>query len=57
MIVRARADDGPWRLVRVAPFAGDTAVSAGPFLAAPTREGLTVRFTRWERSAADGDLH
>lgn len=57
MIVRARADDGPWRLVRVAPFAGDAAVSAGPFLAAPTRSGLTVRFTRWERSAADGDLH
>lgn len=57
VIVRARADDGEWRLVRVAPFDGDAAASAGPFLAAPTRAGLTVRFTRWERSAADAALH
>lgn len=57
VIVRARADDGPWRLVRVAPFDGDAAASAGPFLAAPTRAGLTVRFTRWTGSAADTDLH
>lgn len=57
VIVRARADDGPWRLVRVAPFDGAAAASAGPFLAAPTRAGLTVRFTRWTRSAADTDLH
>ncbi|MFE7197635.1 DUF1349 domain-containing protein [Microbacterium oxydans] len=57
LIVRARADDGPWRLVRVAPFDGQAAAAAGPFLAAPTRAGLTVRFTRWERSEADADLH
>lgn len=57
IIVRARADAGPWRLVRVAPFDGDAVASAGPFLASPTRAGLTVRFTRWERSAADRDLH
>lgn len=57
VIVRARADDGPWRLVRVAPFDGHVAASAGPFLAAPTRAGLTVRFTRWERSTADSELH
>ncbi|PQZ52699.1 MULTISPECIES: DUF1349 domain-containing protein [unclassified Microbacterium] len=57
VIVRARADDGPWRLVRVAPFDEEAAASAGPFLAAPTRAGLTVRFTRWERSAADTELH
>ena len=57
LIVRARADDGDWRLVRVAPFDGDSSAFAGPFLAAPTRAGLTVRFTRWERSAADTDLH
>ncbi|WP_288873168.1 DUF1349 domain-containing protein [uncultured Microbacterium sp.] len=57
LIVRARADDGDWRLVRVAPFDGDASAFAGPFLAAPTRAGLTVRFTRWERSAADTDLH
>lgn len=57
VIVRARADDGEWRLVRVAPFDGEAAASAGPFLAGPTRAGLTVRFTRWTRSAADTDLH
>ncbi|GAA1130515.1 MULTISPECIES: DUF1349 domain-containing protein [Microbacterium] len=57
VIVRARADDGDWRLVRVAPFDGDAAASAGPFLAAPMRSGLTVRFTRWVRSAADATLH
>lgn len=57
VVVRARADDGPWRLVRVAPFDGTHAASAGPFLAAPTREGLTVTFTRWTRSAADDALH
>lgn len=57
LIVRARAEDGPWRLVRVAPFDGAASASAGPFLAAPTRAGLTVTFTRWERSAADAALH
>jgi regulation of enolase protein 1 (concanavalin A-like superfamily) len=57
VIIRARADDGEWRLVRVAPFDGDAAASAGPFLAGPTRAGFTVRFTRWERSAADIELH
>lgn len=57
LIVRARADDGEWRLVRVAPFNGDAVASAGPFLAAPTSASLVVRFTRWERSAADESLH
>lgn len=57
VIVRARASEGEWRLVRVAPFDGQAAASAGPFLAAPMRSGLTVNFTRWERSAADAALH
>lgn len=57
VIVRARADDGEWRLVRVAPFDGTAAASAGPLIAAPTRTGLVVRFTRWTRSAADAALH
>jgi regulation of enolase protein 1 (concanavalin A-like superfamily) len=57
LIVRARADAGEWRLVRVAPFDGDAVASAGPFLAAPTRAGLVVTFTRWQRSAADDALH
>lgn len=57
VIVRARADEGDWHLVRVAPFDTDAAASAGPFLAAPTRSGLTVRFTRWARTPADSALH
>lgn len=57
LIVRARAGDGDSRLVRVAPFDADLAASAGPYLAAPTRAGLTVEFTRWTRSEADTALH
>ena len=57
VIVRAKAEDGDWRLVRVAPFDRDAAVTAGPFLAAPTRSGLVVRFTRWVRTEADASLH
>ena len=57
VIVRAKADDGAWRLVRVAPFDPDATATAGPFLAAPTRSGLVVRFTRWTRSEADESLH
>ena len=57
VIVRAKADDGEWRLVRVAPFDPDAAATAGPFLAAPTRSGLVVRFTRWTRTTADESLH
>ncbi|GAA1544444.1 regulation of enolase protein 1 (concanavalin A-like superfamily) [Microbacterium ginsengiterrae] len=57
LIVRARAGEEDWRLVRVAPFDGSATASAGPFLAAPTRAGLQVEFLRWERSAADTALH
>ncbi|WP_309129121.1 DUF1349 domain-containing protein [Microbacterium sp.] len=57
VIVRARAGAEEWRLVRVAPFASAGAVAAGPFLAAPTRRGLAVRFTRWARGTADAALH
>ncbi|UOQ90925.1 DUF1349 domain-containing protein [Agromyces endophyticus] len=57
--LRARADDGPWRTLRVAPFATgtDAAAQAGPMLCAPLREGLEVRFTRWALAAADVELH
>lgn len=57
LIIRARADGGDWRLVRVAPFEESAVAEAGPFLAAPTRAGLTVEFTRWLRTAADASLH
>lgn len=57
LLVRARTADEGWRLVRVAPLDGDLPASAGPLLAAPTRAGLTVTFTRWVRSSADAALH
>lgn len=57
LIVRARTDADPWRLVRVAPFDETAVAAAGPFLAAPTRAGFAVRFLRWERSDADAALH
>jgi regulation of enolase protein 1 (concanavalin A-like superfamily) len=55
--VRARADDEPFRLVRVAPFPPGAAVLAGPYCCAPTRAGLVVRFRRWTTGPADAALH
>ncbi|MFJ6198508.1 DUF1349 domain-containing protein [Micromonospora sp. NPDC092111] len=57
LTVRARADGGPWRLVRLAPLAPDAAALAGPFCCSPTRGGLTVRFTGWRQGPADRELH
>lgn len=57
LIVRARADAEDWRLIRVAPFDGEAAAAAGPFVAAPTRAGLSVHLLRWESSEADDTLH
>ncbi|MCI1642120.1 MAG: DUF1349 domain-containing protein [Actinomyces sp.] len=33
------------------------ALSAGPYLCAPTRAGLRVGFTAWRFTAADDALH
>jgi len=55
--VRARVDDEPWRLVRVAPLDADGPVTAGPFCCAPTRAGLTVHFTSWRITSPDAGLH
>lgn len=57
LTVRARVDDEPWRLVRVAPLDADGPVTAGPFCCAPTRAGLTVFFTSWRITAPDAGLH
>lgn len=57
LTVRAGVDGDPLRLVRVAPFRGDLAAAAGPFVCAPTRAGLEVVFTEWARTAADLSLH
>ena len=55
--IRARVDEEPWRLVRVAPLDPDAVVSAGPFCCAPTRSGLTVHFTSWRTTPPDASLH
>jgi len=57
LTVRARVDDEPWRLVRVAPLDPDAAVTAGPMCCAPSRAGLTVRFAAWRTGPADASLH
>lgn len=57
LTVRARVDDEPWRLVRVAPLDPDDAVTADPFCCAPSRAGLTAHFTYWRTTPADAILH
>jgi len=55
--VRARVDDEPFRLVRVAHLAPDAAVCGGLYCCSPTRAGLTVRVTRYARTGPDATLH
>ncbi|GAA3032212.1 DUF1349 domain-containing protein [Microbacterium dextranolyticum] len=57
LTVRGGIDGGPLRLLRVAPFPGDLAAEAGPFVCAPTRPGFEVAFTQWWRTAPDAALH
>jgi regulation of enolase protein 1 (concanavalin A-like superfamily) len=57
LTVRARVDDEPWRLVRVAPLDPDSAVTAGPMCCAPSRAALIVHFTAWRTGPADTSLH
>ena len=55
--VRARVDDEPFRLVRLAHVPAGLPLSAGPYCCAPTRAGLVVRFRRWAAGPADAALH
>lgn len=55
--VRARVEDEPWRMVRVAPLDPDAEAAAGPMCCAPTRSGLQVRFTSYAVTDADAALH
>jgi uncharacterized protein len=57
VMIRARVDSEPWRLIRVAWADPTLTFSAGPYLAAPTRDGLTVRFTSWTTGPADAEVH
>jgi regulation of enolase protein 1 (concanavalin A-like superfamily) len=56
VMLRASANGGPWRMLRVAPF-GHAGAQAGPFFCAPKRAGFQVTFTRWARAEPDVDLH
>lgn len=55
--VRAGVDGEPLRLVRLFPLDPGVVLEAGPYLCAPTRAGLTVRFHRWELTDPDASLH
>lgn len=57
LIVWARADGEPFRLLRVAPFPVDAPLAAGPFVCAPSRSGLVVRFHSWTTTPPDAGLH
>ncbi len=57
LVVRARAGDAPWRLVRMARFDVEGPVEAGPYLCAPSRAGLVVRFHSWRVTPGDAALH
>ncbi len=54
---RIRREDEPWRLLRLAPIRPDAVAYAGPYCAAPSRDGLTLTFTRWAAGPADEGLH
>ncbi len=55
--VRARVDDEPFRLVRLAPLPVEGALLAGPYCCAPETEGFRTRFTGWSTTTADERLH
>jgi regulation of enolase protein 1 (concanavalin A-like superfamily) len=55
--IRARVDDEPWVFVRLLPLDPGVRLEAGPFVCAPTRAGLTVRFHSWTTTDPDGSLH
>src|SRR3712207_4186769 len=57
LTVRARVEDEPWRLVRVAPITPGQPLAAGPYCCAPTRSGLEVTFRGAVLTAADSSLH
>ncbi|MDQ7993368.1 MAG: DUF1349 domain-containing protein [Propionicimonas sp.] len=55
--IRAGVDDEPLRFVRLFPLDPTVELEAGPYVCAPTRAGLTVRFRRWALTEPDASLH
>lgn len=54
--IRAKAD-GKWQLVRLLPINPKISWQAGPHFAAPMRDGLTIRFTKFVIGEPDPTLH
>lgn len=57
LIIRAGITGAGQQLVRVVPFDAAQETAAGPFVCAPTRAGLSVRFHSWTVGDADASLH
>ncbi|WP_394298706.1 DUF1349 domain-containing protein [Streptomyces rimosus] len=57
LTVRARREQEPWRMVRLAPLDPGARAYAGPFCCSPQRAGLQIRFTRFAAGPADASLH
>lgn len=57
VIVRASVDGERYRMVRWFPLDGSLKVQAGPYLASPSRGGLSITFTDWRITAADQQVH
>jgi regulation of enolase protein 1 (concanavalin A-like superfamily) len=55
--VRARTDQTPWQLVRLAPIDPTRTWFAGLLAASPSRAGLVVTFHAWESMPPDADIH
>ncbi len=56
LTIRARAEDEPWLLIRVAPLPPGR-LQVGLFCCAPTRRGLVVRFQDLRFTEPDAALH
>lgn len=57
VIVRASVDGEKYRLVRWFPLDSSLKVQAGPYLASPSRGGLSITFTDWRTAEADEQVH
>jgi regulation of enolase protein 1 (concanavalin A-like superfamily) len=57
VVIRARVDDESFRMIRLCWVDPVLEFAAGPYLCAPTRAGLEVRFTRWAEVEADATVH
>jgi regulation of enolase protein 1 (concanavalin A-like superfamily) len=57
LTVRARAEGGEWRLVRLVPFTASGWVGVGPYCCSPSRAVYVARFRDLADGPADQELH